>query len=76
MIKGVGSVMLENELTITPLLNRAVHDNCQVFLQNEVARPLRRAYKSDRKDVLQLLNQIREIGGDWYDYSKQKMIIY
>ena len=72
MIKGIGSVMLENELIVTPLVNRCIHDDVQIFLQSEVARPLRKAYKNNRKDVFDVLNHIREIGGDWFDYSKQK----
>ena len=72
MIKGIGALMLENEASILALLNRCIHDDVQVFLQSEVARPLRRAYKNDRSDVKDILMQMREIGGDWFDYETQK----
>lgn len=72
MIKGIGATMLDTELVLTPLLHRCIHDDVQIFLQVEVARPLRKAYKNDRKEVKDVLLQIREVGGDWFDFAKQK----
>lgn len=72
MIKGMGSMMLENQEFVTPLQNHCIHDDIQIFLQTEVARPLRKAYKNERNDVKEILMQMREFCGDWYDYDNQK----
>jgi cytoplasmic FMR1 interacting protein len=49
MIKGLGSLMMRSELLCVPLVRRYIHDEVQVFLQQEVARPLRKAHKRKRR---------------------------
>jgi len=56
MIKGTGSLMLDNEIAVMPFINRAVHDIVQIFVQTEVARPLRKAHKNSRTDVTALFD--------------------
>jgi len=72
MIKGLGNLLLKNELLLVPLIRRSIHDKLQVFLQKEVARPLRKAFKRGRKEVLGVMLQMRDIGGDWSNYKEQK----
>lgn len=72
MIKGTGSLMLDNEIAVMPFINRAVHDMVQIFVQTEVARPLRKAYKNSRADVSTLFFAMREVAGDWHDYLSQR----
>jgi cytoplasmic FMR1 interacting protein len=45
MVKGLGGLMLNSELIHIPLVRRCIHDEVQIFLQQEVARPLRKAHK-------------------------------
>ena len=60
--------MLKSEALLTPLIRRCIHDDVQIFLQQEVARPLRKAFKRGRatKDVMIAM---RDVGGDWLDRS-------
>eukprot|EP00457_Paulinella_chromatophora_P000349 gb/GEZN01000349.1/.p1 GENE.gb/GEZN01000349.1/~~gb/GEZN01000349.1/.p1 ORF type:complete len:1473 (-),score=270.12 gb/GEZN01000349.1/:312-4730(-) len=67
LIKGLGGLLLKNEIMLVPLLRRAVHDMFQVFLQKEVTRPLRKALKRKRTEVMDCMLQMRDIGGDWMD---------
>lgn len=55
MLKGLGSLMIDNQLIHEPLLRRWIHDDTQIFLQQELARPLRKAHK--RKKAVRLLSQ-------------------
>eukprot|EP00808_Paulinella_micropora_P032344 g67638.t1 len=72
LLKGLGGLLLKNEILLVPLLRRAVHDMLQVFLQKEVARPLRKAFKRNRKEVMDCMLQMRDIGGDWLDPVSMK----
>jgi cytoplasmic FMR1 interacting protein len=49
MIKGLGGLMLGTQLVHSPLVRRCIHDDTQIFLQQELARPLRKAHKKDKK---------------------------
>ena len=64
--------MITNELLYIPLLRRNIHDDIQIFLQQEVARPLRKAHKRNRKPVKDVMLQMREIGCDWVNREAQK----
>eukprot|EP00456_Euglypha_rotunda_P049447 TRINITY_DN3965_c0_g1_i3.p1 TRINITY_DN3965_c0_g1~~TRINITY_DN3965_c0_g1_i3.p1 ORF type:complete len:407 (+),score=77.54 TRINITY_DN3965_c0_g1_i3:169-1221(+) len=72
MLKGLGNLLLKNELLLVPLIRRSIHDKLQVFLQKELSRPLRKAFKRSRKEVLGVMLQMRDIGGDWFNYKEQK----
>jgi cytoplasmic FMR1 interacting protein len=49
MIKGLGALMLDSQMTHEPLVRRCIHDDTQIFLQQELARPLRKAHKKNKK---------------------------
>ncbi len=49
MIKGLGGLMLSSQMIHEPLVRRCIHDDTQVFLQQELARPLRKAHKKNKK---------------------------
>lgn len=66
MIKGLAGLMLKTEVLYVPLLRRYIHDECQLFLQKELARPMRKAQKRSRQ-VLQTMLDMRDIAGDWLD---------
>eukprot|EP00462_Mataza_sp_D1_P024883 CAMPEP_0175130372 /NCGR_PEP_ID=MMETSP0087-20121206/5972_1 /TAXON_ID=136419 /ORGANISM="Unknown Unknown, Strain D1" /LENGTH=1456 /DNA_ID=CAMNT_0016412587 /DNA_START=59 /DNA_END=4425 /DNA_ORIENTATION=+ len=71
MLKGLGALMMRNENTFIPLIRRHIHDQVQVFLQSEVARPLRKAHKRNRP-IKTVMTQLRDIGGDWISRAEQK----
>jgi cytoplasmic FMR1 interacting protein len=49
MLKGLGGLMIESQLIHEPLVRRCIHDDTQIFLQQELARPLRKAHKKNKK---------------------------
>jgi hypothetical protein len=49
--------------------NTDVHSCDQVFLQSDVARPLRKAHKRKRDDAKKIMLDMRDIGGDWLDHG-------
>jgi cytoplasmic FMR1 interacting protein len=71
LMKGLGSLLISNKLLYLPLCLRYIHDDVQIFVQQEVARPLRKAHKRNRaiKDVML---QMRSICGDWVNYEQAK----
>lgn len=71
MIKGLGGLMMKHEVDFIPLTRQAIHDDFQIFLQKEVARPLRKAFKRKRP-VKDVMIAMREIAGDWADPDKKE----
>ena len=49
MMKGLAGLMMESQLIHEPLVRRCIHDDTQIFLQQELARPLRKAHKKNKK---------------------------
>ena len=72
MIKGLGALMMESESVLMPLIRRHIHDEVQDFLQTDVARPLRKAYKRNRGGTKEVMLQMRDICGDWINREEQK----
>jgi len=71
MIKGLGGIMMKYEFLFVPLLRRFIHDEFQNFLQQELARPLRKAHKRKRQEVKDVMLQMREIGADWLELGNK-----
>jgi cytoplasmic FMR1 interacting protein len=72
MIKGLGGLLLKGELLLVPILRRHIHDVFQLFLQQEVARPLRKAHKRGREKVKLTMLNMRDIACDWINREQQK----
>ena len=55
MVKGLAGLMIESQLIHEPLVRRSIHDDTQIFLQQELARPLRKAHKKNKKVSVSVL---------------------
>ncbi len=53
-LHSLGGLMINSELIHQPLIRRFMHDELQIFLQQELARPLRKAHKKNKKVRTQL----------------------
>mmetsp|Transcript_12508 Transcript_12508/g.22725 ORF Transcript_12508/g.22725 Transcript_12508/m.22725 type:complete len:1296 (+) Transcript_12508:131-4018(+) len=64
MIKGLGSLLQKSETIFIDLCWRHIHDNVQNFTHAMLTRPMRKAFKSKRSEVLKIMQTIRDICAD------------
>ncbi len=79
MVKGLGSLLQRSEPILVDLCWRHIHNQMQNFVHAMVTRPLRKAYKANRKTVLNIMLALRAICGDYIpgqelkdDYKQRK----
>eukprot|EP00475_Leptophrys_vorax_P029552 TRINITY_DN4350_c0_g1_i1.p1 TRINITY_DN4350_c0_g1~~TRINITY_DN4350_c0_g1_i1.p1 ORF type:complete len:1230 (+),score=372.45 TRINITY_DN4350_c0_g1_i1:848-4537(+) len=65
-LKATCDIFTENEHVIAAFVRRFMYFQVQDFVQNELARPMRKAFKRKR-DVLQVMVQMRLLAADWGD---------
>ena len=68
MIKSLGGLFSRHANLVVPMLSRYMHDKLQEFVQQKLARPLRKAFKK-KKSIEPLMLQMRALGGDWLNIS-------
>mmetsp|Transcript_5680 Transcript_5680/g.13826 ORF Transcript_5680/g.13826 Transcript_5680/m.13826 type:complete len:1293 (-) Transcript_5680:418-4296(-) len=59
MIKGLGSLMQESETIFIDLCWRYIHNQVQTFVHAMLARPMRKAFKSHKNALLEMMKSMR-----------------
>lgn len=72
MIKGLGSLLQRSESVFIDLCWGHIHNKMQTFLHEQLARPLRKAYKARRSKVLNIMLELRNMGGDYLEGKELK----
>lgn len=72
MIKGLGDLLSDAEFMVAPLIRRYCFFEIQHFVQNSLVRPMRKADKQNRHEILTYMIQIQEVCGDWGENKKNK----
>eukprot|EP00954_Amorphochlora_amoebiformis_P005293 417356-Amorphochlora_amoeboformis.AAC.2 len=65
MLKGLGSLLQKSETIFIDLCWRFIHDKMQDFVHGMLTRPMRKAYKAKRNQILRIMKIMREICGDY-----------
>uniref|UniRef100_A0A6V3J2R0 CYRIA/CYRIB Rac1 binding domain-containing protein n=1 Tax=Lotharella globosa TaxID=91324 RepID=A0A6V3J2R0_9EUKA len=64
MLKGLGSLLQKSETIFIDLCWRYIHDVMQHFVHAMLTRPMRKAFKAHRSQVLRIMQTMREICAD------------
>eukprot|EP00471_Norrisiella_sphaerica_P011983 CAMPEP_0184501642 /NCGR_PEP_ID=MMETSP0113_2-20130426/48214_1 /TAXON_ID=91329 /ORGANISM="Norrisiella sphaerica, Strain BC52" /LENGTH=1294 /DNA_ID=CAMNT_0026890469 /DNA_START=114 /DNA_END=3998 /DNA_ORIENTATION=- len=72
MVKGLGSLLQRSETIFVDLCWRYIHNSMQYFVHGMVVRPMRRAFKAKRTNVLNIMQRMRDICADYFPGAERR----
>jgi len=67
MIKALSGLLCDNEYLLGPHIRKYVYYEVQNFVQAGLARPMRKAFKKSRNQILDVMEKMRIMLADWGD---------